>query len=239
VTNPIFSLQVVNTDTIYTGYAQSPEDTLKIRAFASLKVNQPFGDESIGSVRYFLGDFQSSLILGEGTLTNFNAKDSVYSGFVDFQIQRSVVGDFVLKLWGQNQNGEVSNTFYLTLHITRFNHAPIISNLKAPDTLHIGGILSLTIKASDPDGIADLYEVGYHTLKPDGSYANSGNIILMFDDGSSVFPSGDLVAGDGIYTYTTDVPLTAQKGTYIYTFSALDKLRATSNIITKKIIILP
>jgi hypothetical protein len=239
VSSPIFSLHVVNTDTIYAGYAQTPEDTLTIIAIASLKVNQTFEDGLTGSVRYSLGDYQSSLVLCDGTLTNFNPSDSVYYGFVGFKIQRSFFGDFVFKLWAQNQNGDVSNIFYLPLHIIRSNNAPIISNLTAPDTLHIGDTLSLTIKASDPDGLADLYEVGYRSLKPDGNYANSGNMILLYDDGKSEFPSGDRVAGDGIYTYTTNVPQTAQRGTYIYTFSALDKARTTSNTITKKIIILP
>jgi hypothetical protein len=239
VSNPMFSLRTINTDTIYAGHAQTPSDTLTIIALASLKLNQPFEKGSTGSVRYTVGDYTSSLLLGEGTLQNFNPADSVYYGFVGFRIQRSLVGDFVVKLWAEGLDGEVSNMFFLPLHITRFNHPPVISNLKAPDTLHIGDTLSLTIKASDPDGLADLYEVGYRTLKPDGTYANDGNIILMFDDGNETFPSGDAVAGDGIYTYSTNVPQTAQRGIYIYTFSALDKSRTFSNTITKQIVVLP
>lgn len=239
VSNPKFSLQVVNTDTIYTGYTQSPSDTLTIIGLASLQVNQPTEIVSTGSVRYTVGDYQSTLLLCEGTLQNFNPSNSVYYGFVGFQVQRSLVGDFVVKLWAEGQNGEVSNVFFLPLHITRFNHPPVISDLKAPDTLHLGDTLSLTIKASDPDGLADLYEVGYRSLKPDGSFANNGNMILMFDDGNSAFPSGDVGAGDGIYTYTTTVPQTAQRGTYRYTFSALDKSRTLSNLITKILVILP
>jgi hypothetical protein len=239
VSHPIFSLQTVNTDTIYSGNVQKPGDTLTIIAIASLKINRPFEDASAGGVFYSLGDYQSSVVLCEGSLANYNPGDSVYYGFVGFKIQRSLVGDFVLKLWAQNQNGDISNMFYLPLHIVRSNQPPAISNLIAPDTLHIGDTLSMTIKASDPDGLVDLYEVGYLSLKPDGSYANAGNMILMFDDGKSAIPSGDRVAGDGTYTYTTTVPQTALRGTYVYTFSALDKARTISNTITKKIIILP
>jgi hypothetical protein len=239
VSHPIFSLQTVNTDTIYSGDVQNPEDTLTIIAIASLKVNHSFEDASAGGVFYSLGDYQSSVVLCEGSLANYNPSDSVYYGFVGFKIQRSLVGDFVLKLWAQNQNGDISNLFFLPLHIVRSNQPPVISNLIAPDTLHIGDILSLTIKASDPDGLVDLYEVGYLSLKPDGSYANGGNRILMFDDGKSAIPSGDRVAGDGTYSYTTTVPQTALRGIYVYTFSALDKARTISNTITKKIVILP
>jgi hypothetical protein len=238
-TNPTFSLSVVNTDTMYIGNVQTSSDTLKIHAIASLKIIRALGEESIGSVNYFIGNFQSSLVLSQGTLPNFNPNDSVYSGYVDFQIQRYIVGDFVVKLWEQNQKGEESNTFYLPLRITRFNNAPSVSDLTAPDTLHIGNTFSFSLKASDLEGMADLYEVGFRTLKPDGSYANSGNIILMFDDGNSAFPSGDLKAGDSIYTYSTFVPSSATKGTYVYTFFALDQLHAISNTITKRIIVLP
>jgi hypothetical protein len=239
LSNPIFSLHVVNTDTIYAGYTQSPGDTLTIIALASVKLNQPFVDESAGSVQYILGDYQSSLVLCDGTLSNYNPYDSVYYGFVGFKIQRSLVGDFVLKLWAQNTNGEASNTLYLPLHIVRSNQAPVLSNLTAPDSLHIGDTLSMTIRVTDPDGLADVYQVGYLSLKPDGTYANGGNLILMYDDGKSAFPSGDRNAGDGIYTYTTTVPQTALRGMYTYTFSALDKARAVSNTITKKVVILP
>jgi hypothetical protein len=190
-------------------------------------------------VRYTVGDYQSSLLLCDGTLQNFNPSDSVYFGFVGFHIQRSLVGDFVVKLWAEGQDGEMSNLFYLPLHIVRSNRPPVISNLSAPDSLHIGDTLSLTIQASDPDGLVDIYEVGYRSLKPDGTYANNGNMIPMFDNGNSAFPSGDKVAGDGIYTYTTTVPQTAQRGAYLYTFSALDKSRTLSNTITKIIVILP
>jgi hypothetical protein len=239
VSNPMFSLQTINTDTIYTGVAQTPSDTITIIALASLKLDQPFEKRSTVSVRFTVGDYQSSILLCEGTLQNFNPADSMYFGFVGFRIQRSLVGDFVVKLWAEGQDGEVSNMFFLPLHISRFNHPPVISNLKAPDTLHIGDTLSLTIKVSDPDGLADVYEVGYRSLKPDGTYANNGNMIPMFDDGNETFPSGDAVAGDGIYTYSTTVPQTAQSGTYTYTFSALDKSRTFSNTITKQIVILP
>jgi hypothetical protein len=240
-----FSLTVINTDTMYVGQVQTSHDSFNIHATASLRVIHPDGKEKITSVNYFLGDYQSSIILSEGTLhddgvpPDLISNDNIYSGYVTFQIQRVVVGDFVLKMWSKNQNGEESNVVFLPVHIGRFNHAPIISNLIAPDTLRIKDILSLKLQVSDSDGLSDVYKVGYLSLKPDGSYANSGNLIQMYDDGGEQPQSGDLVEGDGIYTYTTTVPSDAPIGTYVLTFSAFDKLHVTSNTIIHRMTILP
>jgi hypothetical protein len=240
-----FSLTVINTDTMYIGQAQTSHDLFNIRATATLKVIHPDGKEKIASVNYFFGDYESSIILSEGTLHDDGvppdsiSNDNIYSGYVAFQIQRVVVGDFVLKMWSISQNGDESNVSILPVHIGRFNHAPVISNLIAPDTLYIGNRLSLTLQVADSDGLSDIYEVGYLSLKPDGSYANNGNLILMYDDGNDQPPSGDLVAGDGIYTYTTTVPSDALVGTYVFTFSASDRLHTKSNTITHRMTILP
>jgi hypothetical protein len=119
------------------------------------------------------------------------------------------------------------------------NHAPVLSNLTAPDSLHRGDLLKLTVQASDSDGISDIYSVGYLSLKPDSTYANNGNQIAMFDDGNPDIPSADQTAGDAIYTYTTYVPSNALLGTYTYTFRSLDRSLAQSNVIILKVKILP
>ena len=240
-----FSLTNINTDTMYVGQVQTSHDVFNIRATASLKVILPDGKEKIASVNYFLGDYQSSIILSEGTLhddgilPDLFSNDNIYSGYVAFQIQRVVAGDFILKMWSINQKGDESTISFLPVHIGRFNHAPVISNLIAPDTLYIGNRLSLTLQVSDSDGLSDVYKVGYLSLKPDGNYANSGNLIQMYDDGGEQPQSGDLVEGDGIYTYTTTVPSDALIGTYVFTFSAFDKLHVTSNTIIHRLTILP
>jgi hypothetical protein len=243
--HPMFSLRVVNTDTINVGAIQTAEDILNFRAIASLTIERPTGKESNESVQYLLGDFQSSVIFNEGILHNdgilpdTSSIDNIYSAYVDIQIHRSLVGNFVIKMWCQDQYNNRSNTFLLPLNITRFNHAPIISNLIAPITLHRGNVLTLQIQVADSDGMADINEVSYKSLKPDGTYANNGNFIQMYDDGNPLFPSGDVVAGDGIYTYSTDQTQTAPLGTYVYTFKALDHLHALSNTITHQMTLLP
>jgi len=240
-----FSPTVINTDTMYIGLVQTSSDVLNIHAKASLRVIHPDGKEMIESVNFALGDFQSSFTLCDGTLHDDGtfpdsiSNDNMYSGYVDFQIQRVFVGDLFIKVWSKSRTESESNKYFLPVHIGRFNHAPVISNLVAPDTLYIGNLLSLTLQVNDSDGLSDVYEVGYLSLKPDSNYANNRNLIPMYDDGNSQPPSGDLVAGDGIYTYTTIVPSDALVGTYVFTFSAFDRLRITSNIIIHRITVLP
>jgi len=236
------SLSVVNTDSINIGSERKPEDLLAIQCQAFTNVIHPDGHKYIESVRYSVINIDYTLIeegvlLNDGILPDACSSDSTYSGNIKFRVKRSVVGTYYVNLWSESTSGYKSNSIMLPIQIVRLNHPPIIYNLQAVDTLARGSELKLIVQISDIDGLSDIYSVGFITRKPDGNFANNGNLIPMFDDGKTAYPSGDETSNDGIYTYTTSVPIDALLGSYTYSFYALDRSRASSDTIIHRIVI--
>jgi len=78
---------------------------------------------------------------------------------------------------------------------------------------------------ADSNGLNDIDQVYFITTKPDNT--SSGTPFFMYDDGGAVIrdgvTSGDIVAGDGIYSLTIQVPETADRGAWLFTFFVIDK----------------
>ncbi len=105
-----FSISIVNTDTINIAgqSVRNINDTLTISGIAKVRAIS-FGDEKeISIVGYSVTNSQYSSPLAEGVLhddgvfPDSKADDSVYSGYVEFQIQRVVVGTFSLNIWSES-----------------------------------------------------------------------------------------------------------------------------------------
>jgi hypothetical protein len=116
------------------------------------------------------------------------------------------------------------------------NLRPVILSVTASDTLSLpplpqGDIIYYTLdelhaEVSDPDGLGDIREVSFTTLKPDSTFGNQGQPIPMQDNGEAEW--GDDLEGDGIYSVI--IQLQAQDnlgeptltGAYVYRFVARD-----------------
>lgn len=93
------------------------------------------------------------------------------------------------------------------------------------------------VTLTDPDGDKDVDKVWFYSLKPDSTFANSGNPIYLVDNGldfnlnnlltGDATRVGDREAGDGVWSFTTliinDPNYPPQTGTYIFSFYAIDK----------------
>jgi hypothetical protein len=242
ISNPILSISTINTDTINVGVERRSDDILTINCKVFAKVRHLDGQNYIGEVRYSMINPLIEIISegnlhDDGIMPDQIANDSIFSGNVNFQIQRVIVGTCYVNLWSNSTDGYQSNMISLPIKIERLNHAPIISNLLAYDTLARNSVLKITLQVSDPDGLSDIYSVGYLSRKPDGNMANNGNPIPMFDDGDLDYPSGDALANNGIFTYTINVPSDAMLGAYNYTFFALDRSHVSSDSIFHTMVI--
>lgn len=116
------------------------------------------------------------------------------------------------------------------------NIAPIISELSIlPDSLVVvdTSIIKISLKAVDENGAADIEEVYFNVVKPDGT--TSSGVTDLFDDG--VAEHGDLAPSDSIYSRVISVYSTNMKGTYIFKFAARDRGKKVSNIISHNVII--
>ena len=124
------------------------------------------------------------------------------------------------------------------------NLPPVISNsIIDPDTLVVTQqtLIFTSVEASDPNGSSDILEVYFVVYKPDSTTNNYKWLLL--DDGSCCpLPpfnevSGDLIAGDGIFSRKIQVDQSNQKGTYRFEFRAKDRIGDLSNILNHFVLI--
>ncbi len=231
----------INTDTINVGGERKPEDMLQLSVKTYARVSHPQGKTEIEDVSARVYKELSSSAVAvisladDGAGVDSTKDDGLYSGVLTFSSQRSVVGIYWVELSAADPHGFRSNTLLLPLQIVRGNRPPVVSALQAPDTLRISTqsqTLLLTIRATDPDGLADIRQVIFNTFLPDGR-PSTGNPFRMFDDGTN----GDLQNGDG--TYSLRVASPTNLGQYRFEFQAFDRSNASSNLIIHTITVVP
>ena len=176
----------------------------------------------------------------DGVAPDSAAGDGVFSGSLQFQLTRAQAGRWQIRVSAVDHRGALSNALSGQLKLARHNSPPQVFNLTAPDTLTIApsdsSLLRMTIAASDSDGLADIIEVYWQS--PDGQ--NPGFHFPLKDDGglSSGPPSGDLIAGDGIFSFMQwikDSPTV--RGNYRLIFKAVDTVGDTSLTLLHNLII--
>lgn len=167
----------------------------------------------------------------DGVSPDSTAGDGLYSGSLEFQLTRAQAGRWQVGVTAVDQRGALSNSLSGQLKLARRNSPPLIFDLLAPDTLTIAAgdssLLRMSIAASDSDGLADIVQVYWQS--PDGQ--NPTFRFPMRDDGglSPGPPSGDLVAGDGTFSFMQwikDSPTI--RGRYRLLFKAEDTVGDTS-----------
>lgn len=187
-----------------------------------------------------------------------NRGDTLFADSISFAVARADVGLWRFAFSIETISGNVSNSVQRTLLITRRNSRPAIIAVSIPDSVTVGSLPSpdstflVTAAVADSDGVDDIADVRFLSLKPDSTFANCGFPIPMFDDGSAniVFPpsgrSGDGLAGDGVYSVkvrlvavslNTRCPppdtVYTQRGIYQFIFSAIDHSGAESAPVTR------
>ncbi len=117
-------------------------------------------------------------------------------------------------------------------------------------TLSIDGLVldTLEVELTHPKGLDEIRDVSMMSLKPDGNYANNGQPIPLYDDGSSEvfftfdsvdFTSGDRIANDGIYSLLLALTPTNLSGTYYWTFNARTWLGIAAEPLEDSLVVLP
>lgn len=107
---------------------------------------------------------------------------------------------------------------------------------------------TLTLEVSHPNGLDEIRDVSIMSLKPDGTYANGGQPIPLYDDGGAEvfysfggidFTSGDSLANDGVYSLLLALAPNNLSGVYQWTFNARTWLGIEAEPVQDSIIVLP
>ncbi len=223
----------INTDTVDNGSQRFSDYIFSLNIPITAYVSHIDGINEISDVKYSIEAERNSSIISEGILRDNGvnpdkfANDSYYSGNLSFQIERYFVGKLNIAIWSVSSSNYVSNKLILPIFIKRTNLPPVVSNLSLPDTVNrnISKLLTIKIKATDPDGQADVQSVFRVTA--------SGRMFKLYDNGSA--SNGDITKGDGYYSEKIDP--TPPIGQYVLRFFAIDYSGDSSNIITKQITI--
>ena len=112
--------------------------------------------------------------------------------------------------------------------------AGTILNIYMPDSLKLPETVAYALvraQVEDPDGLKDVKSVYFTSLKPDMTYGNNGNPILMYDNATS----GDEIGGDGIYSMGIQINSQNLVGRYLFTFEMEDKAGNLSAAVTDSI----
>jgi hypothetical protein len=234
--------------------ASQPTDPIDTMLIFSASLDDRGANSSVG---YALFDpagniLLSGLLLDNGLPPDQIANDGKFTGSAPLHILKQDVGTYSIQF--QATGDFKSNTVALALIVKNSNnHRPYISDLTMQDTAHIPPVgdttfVKITLAVSDTEGLGDIVSVKLTSLRPDGSIAAQ---IKLYDDGGSALTefgkfvlSGDLTANDGIYTVT--IPLTKAPDppetlpTYRdFSFKATDRTGDFSNVLTKRIYIIP
>jgi hypothetical protein len=171
----------------------------------------------------------------QDTIYNPGNNSAVFDTVLDSSFAVRKKGNYEMRFVAEDRVGEFSQPISKNIFIE--NTVPVVWDSQVADTLILPVSGSdpvdtlITIRVKDRQSLADVDAVYYYSLKPDGTLANNGNPFFMWDNGlpflgdpNQLQYAGDLVAGDGIYSFTVLLPSGAMPGKYRFSFYALDRV---------------
>ncbi len=240
----------------------TPELAVEIEAFEfdiltedfyiSIEASSPAADLDVMASLKVSGQSITDLILkDDGQAGDIQTNDGLYNANWNLPDSLASYIDSLWVLEVQVAHGDDVLTQSSSLQPER-PVAPTIVSISHSDTLTLpesGMIIdTLTVEVFLPESRDLLREVSMMSLKPDSTYANSGNPIPLYDDGGSIvfyviegvaLTSGDKLANDGIYSLLLPLFDNALSGRYEWTFNARTWLGIEADPVQDSLIVLP
>ncbi len=194
--------------------------------------------EEVKSVTATLNDFRDNIPLATIALSQsaqLNDTTAEYSG--SFGIDTTfTTGAYSIDFDVTLISGLSEKLAIKHLYIKRIygNSPPVLSNLVIPDTVTFNEQFTFHVDVYDINGANDVYKVYYKLYKPDGTLIVNSQGISEFplSDSGDTSESGDVTAGDGIYTMQLLIPTGQPAGVWRMDFQAIDYQDSLSNIIS-------
>ena len=241
VAAPLVSPAVTNIDSL-----PSTGGNVLISLDLSTAADDPDGPENLRTVRAEVyrptaeSPFATVTLADDGMTPDAAAGDGIYSARLQFTTRREQAGRYRVRFSSTDQGGLRSTAREVSALLTRNNTPPVLvdSTLQAPDTLirpTTGSVLFfVSIAATDEDGLADVAEVFLQNL-------TTFNRTFLLDDGGAPqtggISSGDLLAGDGVFSVTLQLPSTTPPGSYPFRLQAVDTFADTSTALPYTLVV--
>ncbi|MBC8042432.1 MAG: hypothetical protein IAF08_03215 [Rhizobacter sp.] len=150
-----------------------------------------------------------------------------------FTLDQNNIGDYTIAVVAQDDFGQSGSNARKKIRFFRFNTPPVLQSVSAPDTVLIPAagdfVFKITASTTDAEGVNDITNVV-------ATRQDNASTFSLLDNGDAAGLSGDLVAGDGIFTATLQVPFSNTPATRVFDYQATDRSGAKSNLITKSIV---
>lgn len=232
---------IIDTDTIRLNNQFSINDTITIFNTVELFAYDPDGFNDIQEIKYsVIRDTDNKQML-EGILYpliiiphNEDTNYIKFDGIISLKIPRKIVGKFYVSVVGYDRSRNRSNMLTTSFSIIRSGKPPLLTDLRAPDTVYLPGsgskIINISVKATDENN--DIKEVYFKSL--DSSDPNRK--FFLYDSGNLTL-HGDSLANDGIYSILIELPYNITPKPYRFEFEAKDYTELLSNKILHTIIV--
>jgi len=142
----------------------------------------------------------------------------------------AISGSYTFRFQARDRAGLLSLPRVAIVAITLPNQPPVLSEPSVPDTVsrRNSDPILLSVRATDPQGPADIRRVYFNTIKPDGA-PSAGNPFSLYDDGTN----GDVTAADGVYSRAIMISTSNMLGDYRFDFYAEDLAGEVSGALTR------
>lgn len=180
---------------------------------------------SADSIKISMADDGNTEVSGDVT-----AGDGIYSKRYLFTPSHKR-GEYKLVFQAEDNLGQKSNKETRYIFATDNNEPPQVSNLIMPDSIKLDDPFEFSIEAKDPNGLVDINRVYYELYRPDGTLVENSQGISKFplSDNGDTDETGDLTAGDAIFTMKLMFPAGQQVGEWRFEFTAEDNTGLLSN----------
>ncbi len=227
-------------------------DFLSQELYLSLALVQPTPQVLIsGTLEYGGGETRQLVLHDDGRSNDIQAADGRYDVNLDIGFSGDSAQTWALHLLARDTLSGASVPLDTALSI-RHPDPPRIESVVFRDTLTLRPdslvLDTLRVRVSPPNGLDEIRDVSMMSLKPNGEYANNGQPIPLYDDGSETvfftfqgidFTSGDRIAGDGEYALLLVLDPSTLTGVYGWTFNARTWLGTDAESWQDSLVVLP
>jgi len=189
---------------------------------------------------YHIIDNTDGSIIRQGQFSNFLAQSRTWSQIVTIETETTVIREYSIFAWLQDERGSRLSKVQGNFNITGFSTSPPqILWVENPDSVQIPAVgstgFNFEAKVVHPDGQSNISRVLIDLIDNSGN-ALSGSPFELFDDGR-LDESGDLVAGDSVYTRRFSIGAVNQPDELTVRYHALDRFGASSDTVSSNLVI--
>jgi len=159
---------------------------------------------------------------------------------VSIEIPSGETGIYSVKAFVSDAAGHLGNQVIGSLIVDSSSEPPVIDQIDMPDRItrpaqgQPAVVVLMVAHVSDPDGLSNILRV---------SATINGSEFNMCDDGGvgncnpGFANSGDLTAGDGLFTLAIQLDSTSQPGSYEFEFKATDRAGLDSETVVRTFVV--